>query len=204
RQRAARGAVGHAHRADRAAGADRPAHGAVLQGSARAAGAAPREAGAQGGRAQACTQGRRRVDSPTPRPRPASEPRRAPDAPHGADSRAIRTASRSPASPVPNRSLSGGIWCVAALLLVLALPARAYDPALRWYTLRTPHLVVHYHDGLAPLAQRAARDLELAHALLVPAMGHAPRRKVQVVISDDTDSANGSATAYLRPTIRLF
>lgn len=100
--------------------------------------------------------------------------------------------------------MSGGIWCVAALLLVLALPARAYDPALRWYTLRTPNFVVHYHDGLAHFAQRAARDLELAHALLVPAMGHAPRRKVQVVISDDTDSANGSATAYLRPTIRLF
>ncbi|MFN7135021.1 MAG: hypothetical protein ACK4N5_23295, partial [Myxococcales bacterium] len=95
----------------------------------------------------------------------------------------------------------------AALLGALALlpsAAHAYDPALRWYALRTEHFDVTFHEGLAHFAQRAAKDLEAAHALLVPAMGHAPSRRVLVVISDDTDFANGSATAYLRPTMRLF
>ncbi len=98
-------------------------------------------------------------------------------------------------------------WLALALTSAALLsPARArgYDPALRWYSVDTEHFVVNYHEGLAELAQRAARALEAAHQRLVPLLGHAPRERVQVVVSDASDDANGSATAYLRPTMELF
>lgn len=92
----------------------------------------------------------------------------------------------------------------AAALLLLALPAAGYDPRLEWQTVQTPHFLVHYHDGLGELAQRAARALEAAHARLVPRLGAPPEGRLHVVLSDETDAANGSATTWLRPTMHLL
>lgn len=100
------------------------------------------------------------------------------------------------------RSAARGLLAAAAL----ALPALAqgYDPALRWYTLDTEHFAVNYHEGLGELAQRAARALEEAHRRLAPLLGRSPRQRVQVVLSDASDQANGSASAFLRPVIELY
>jgi hypothetical protein len=92
------------------------------------------------------------------------------------------------------------------LLLLTLLPrtAAAYDPALGWHTVETPHFVLSYHDGLGLLAQKAARALEAAHQRLVLPLGHLPSERVQVVLTDETDSANGSASAFMRPEIHLL
>ena len=94
------------------------------------------------------------------------------------------------------------------LALLLAAPLRAaaqpYDPAYRWRTLDTPHFQVHYHQGLEALAQRAAREAERAHARLAPLLGHSPAQRTQLVLSDDSDSANGSATPVPYNTIRVY
>lgn len=98
-------------------------------------------------------------------------------------------------------------WLALALTsaaLLSPASARGYDPALRWYSIDTEHFVVNYHQGLSELAQRAARALEAAHQRLAPLLGHAPKERVQVVLSDASDDANGSATAFLRPTMELF
>ncbi len=94
---------------------------------------------------------------------------------------------------------------LALLLLEPALaPAQPYDPDFRWQTLETPHFQVHYHQGLGALAQRAAREAERAHARLAPLLGHSPSQRTQLVLSDDTDSANGSATPVPYNTIRIY
>ena len=57
-----------------------------------------------------------------------------------------------------NRRAGGAraaILFLAALALV-AKPAHAGDPYLRWYTIETPHFRVHFHGGLEDLAQRTA------------------------------------------------
>lgn len=94
------------------------------------------------------------------------------------------------------------------LLLVLALalpaPGDAATPGRRWRTMETPHFLLHFHEGLYPLALRAARSLEDAHGRLVPLLGAEPRRRTEVVLADDTDDANGWATASLRPQITLL
>ena len=102
---------------------------------------------------------------------------------------------RRPPHTLPVRRLAASALLVAA---ILAVPprARAGDPAWRWFTIETPHFRVHFyrsprHD-LAPLARRAARLAERAHAALAPAMGHAPRAR-------PTSSSPTTATA---PTAR--
>jgi Tol biopolymer transport system component len=95
---------------------------------------------------------------------------------------------------------------LAALLAALAPAsgaAQPYDPAYRWRTLDTPHFRVHFHQGEEALAQRVARAAERAHTALTPLLGYAPRR-TEVVLSDDADDANGSATPLPYNTLRLY
>jgi hypothetical protein len=98
---------------------------------------------------------------------------------------------------------------VAALLTGLALGlsasvAAAGDPQLRWYTLETPHFRVTYHDGLEPVAQRAGAIAERAYTQLRGPLGQTPSEIVEIIITDDTDFANGSAGAVPYDAIRLY
>ena len=98
-----------------------------------------------------------------------------------------------------------GRACLAALLLLAAAPAAAqYDPSFRWRTVGTPHFRVHFHEGEEALAGRVAAAAERAHARLTPLLGYAPPEPTHLVLSDDVDDANGSATPLPRNTIRLY
>lgn len=103
----------------------------------------------------------------------------------------------------------------AALALVLALTfgsaARADDASKIWRTIDTPHFHIVYYvyaggRGEEKVAQRLAVVAEQGHALLTRYLGPglSKRRKTWVVITDDTDDYNGSATVYPYPLIRLF
>ena len=96
---------------------------------------------------------------------------------------------------------------VAVTALVIAcwsLPVRAGDPYLEWYTLSTPHFRIHYHSGLDQIAQETANLVESVHTRLAPRLGWQPRELTHILLSDDTDSANGSATALPYNQVRLF
>lgn len=99
-----------------------------------------------------------------------------------------------------------GLAVAATAALALAAPAAAqlYDPAYRFRTLETDHFRVHFHQGEEALAQEVARTAERAHAVLAPRLGHAPAGRTEVVLSDDTDDANGLTTPYPYNTIRLY
>ncbi|HEX9242880.1 MAG TPA: BamA/TamA family outer membrane protein [Anaeromyxobacter sp.] len=94
---------------------------------------------------------------------------------------------------------------LAAVLLLAAAGVRAqpYDPAFRWRTLETPHFRIHYHQGEEAISQVVAREAERAHALLSPRLGYSAPL-TQIVLSDDQDDTNGSASAFFYDTIRLF
>ncbi|HEY6557053.1 MAG TPA: BamA/TamA family outer membrane protein [Polyangiaceae bacterium] len=93
---------------------------------------------------------------------------------------------------------------VAACVLAFGRSARAGDPYLDWYTLETPRFRVHYHSGLERVAQRVANLAEVIHARLSPQLDWTPTELTQIVVTDYTDAANGSATALPYNTIRLF
>lgn len=89
-------------------------------------------------------------------------------------------------------------------LLASAGVANAGDPYLDWFTVTTPHFRVHYHSGLDHLAQRTAAIAERAHERLTPELGWTPHQVTDLVLSDDSDSANGSAQTLPYNIIRLF
>jgi len=95
---------------------------------------------------------------------------------------------------------------VALSLAVLsgARTAAAGDPYLEWFTIPTPHFRVTFHGGLEEQAQRTATLLEVIHERLTPQLGWRPSEVTEVVLSDVTDSANGSATALPYNAVRLF
>lgn len=87
------------------------------------------------------------------------------------------------------------------LLLLLALPAHAQlSPDADWRTIRTEHFRVHFVPELERLARRAAAVAETAYVQLARELVP-PRGLVDLVISDDADFSNGSATPF--PTNRI-
>jgi hypothetical protein len=107
---------------------------------------------------------------------------------------------------------SRGLRASCAIAFVCALggtltagPVHAAgDPRLEWRTKETEHFRVHYYSGEERVAERVARIAEDVHRELVPALASDPGRPVDVVITDDSDSANGSATAFPYDLIRLY
>lgn len=98
-----------------------------------------------------------------------------------------------------------GLAAALATTLALAAPtARAGDPYLEWFTIPTPHFRVSYHGGLEEPAQRVATLLEAIHVRLTPQLGWVPSEVTEVVLTDMTDGANGSATALPYNAVRLF
>lgn len=93
---------------------------------------------------------------------------------------------------------------LGALGTALPVQAQPRDPELTWRTIDTPHFTIHYHVPLGVLARRVAVVAERAHQTLSEVMGYTANRRTHIVLSDETDSANGSAIAIPYNVIRLF
>ncbi len=63
---------------------------------------------------------------------------------------------------------------------------------------------MHYYKGLEPIAERVADVLEGLYPQMTAELGWAPTQVTEVVLTDGTDSANGSATALPYDEVRLF
>ena len=94
--------------------------------------------------------------------------------------------------------------CFCAALGVAALigtPLTAQvAPNKSYFTITTPHFHVHFTRATEAIARRVAADAERAYAQLASEL-HAPRGPIDVVVSDDADFSNGSATPF--PTNRI-
>lgn len=95
-----------------------------------------------------------------------------------------------------------------AVCASVGTPARATgqirDPLLEWRTVHTEHFDIHYHDPLAMVARRVARIAERTNSTLSEIFGFQPTERVQIVLSDDSNLANGSATALPYDTLRIY
>jgi hypothetical protein len=74
----------------------------------------------------------------------------------------------------------------------------AGDPRLLWKTIETQHFRVTFYSTEEEIAERVATLAEAIHTRLVPAVGWTPHEKTELLVGDQTDSANGlsSATPY--------
>ncbi len=94
--------------------------------------------------------------------------------------------------------------CVALAIALTGDARAANDPNLVWHTLDTPHFRISYYSGEAELAQKVADLAESIHARLSPILGWAPAEKVEISLTDQTDSANGITSTLPYNSIRLF
>jgi hypothetical protein len=90
----------------------------------------------------------------------------------------------------------------AVLILASSLDAQV-NPTLAWRTIRTPHFYFHFTPELEHVARRAATDAESAYVKLSAHL-HPPRGPIDVVISDDFDFTNGSATPFPSNRIVIY
>ncbi len=83
------------------------------------------------------------------------------------------------------------------------IPLAAQDPTGHWRTLETAHFNVHVREDYRDVGVRAAGEAEQAWrelaAILPP-----PERRIELVIADNVDDANGFATTYPLPHIVVY
>jgi Tol biopolymer transport system component len=92
------------------------------------------------------------------------------------------------------------------LAIGLALGARtegaSYPPDLRFQTLATPRVSVHFQEGFEPAARTAAAlAQEILTRLEARYRVHVPR--VEIVLSDTRDDPNGNASVFPYPLVRV-
>ena len=92
--------------------------------------------------------------------------------------------------------------CVVSFLFASDASAQFGVPFAKYRTFETSHFILTFEVGLDDYAQRAAARAEAAYALLARAYGSIPRGKIRLVIVDQGDVFNGSATPS--PTNRVI
>ncbi|WP_437674338.1 BamA/TamA family outer membrane protein [Sorangium sp. So ce131] len=94
---------------------------------------------------------------------------------------------------------------LALLALLAPRPARATgDPDLAFWTFETDHFRVHHPQGLAPIAARVASLAEAIYGRVEHSLGYAPSERTEIVITDDSEIANGSASTLPYNAMRLL
>ena len=77
-----------------------------------------------------------------------------------------------------------------------AIAAVTHDSVLTWHTLRGEHFTVHYHDGAEARAREVMAIAERVHARLTPVFGWTPKEPTEIVVSDEFDLSQGSASPF--------
>src|SRR5262245_60903823 len=93
------------------------------------------------------------------------------------------------------------------LLPLLALaPAHAAssDPDLKWRTITTEHFQIHFHQGIEQVADEFSTVAEEVFATMTTELQWTPKSRVNLVLIDRTDDANGFATAIPYDAITIY
>ncbi|HTL11002.1 MAG TPA: hypothetical protein VL588_00860 [Bdellovibrionota bacterium] len=106
------------------------------------------------------------------------------------------------------------LLCLLALAWTATLPPTAeasyfgdtlgISPYKSWKTLATPRFDIHYTAGLEETAKKTAQYLEEAHAVLKESLFWEPHHRVQILLLDNSDAANGSSGPVVRFGITLY
>ena len=102
----------------------------------------------------------------------------------------------------PGAARAALLACVILFLAAIDANAQFGVPFARYRTFETPHFILTFEAGLEDYARRAAARAEAAHPRLARAYGWTPRGKIRLVIVDQGDLFNGSATPA--PTNRII
>lgn len=85
--------------------------------------------------------------------------------------------------------------CLFALLF-MSTSLWAVDPWQDWKTLESEHFRIHFYPDEEALAHKTVAIAERLHAELTTKYQWSPREKTEVVLTDHTDLANGTANPF--------
>ena len=106
---------------------------------------------------------------------------------------------------VGRHSLLLGLVGIAALVRPSTTEgAGPYDPKVPYRTITTPHFYVSFPDGFGEIAIRTARLAEDAWPYFVERYRWEPKGRITILLNDQSDLANGSATVVPNKVITLF
>ncbi|MFQ5559938.1 MAG: peptidase S9, partial [Nitrospinota bacterium] len=77
------------------------------------------------------------------------------------------------------------------------------DGRFRFSTVETDHFTIHFHQGLERLARRTGHLAEVYHSVLTDIFRWTPKEKTQIVLLDNSDFSNASATIIPYNMIRI-
>lgn len=114
--------------------------------------------------------------------------------------------ARGPSSRGPRLLRAAAkLAALAALCALLPSTARASaEPLQAWRTLRTECCDIHYPADIEEKARRVAGHADGAVAVTSALVGSPPSERLQIVLSDATDSFNGFATVLPYNLVHLF
>ena len=79
-----------------------------------------------------------------------------------------------------------------------------YATNLNWNTIETQHFLIHYHTGLEPAANEISSMTRQIHEDVTQYFNWVPRKKTHIVLSDQSENPNGSASVFPNNRIELF
>ncbi|WP_324717199.1 hypothetical protein U7230_02640 [Carboxydochorda subterranea] len=109
--------------------------------------------------------------------------------------------------PRLSRSVLFARLALSMVILAVTMAAPFAGPAQageRWWTLETPHFLIHFPDGYEPLARQVAEVAERVHPVVSARVGHTLAAKTHVVLQDVLDGANAFTQPALYNQISLF
>lgn len=98
----------------------------------------------------------------------------------------------------------GALLALATLWIPSLGSAQVQDRRIEWLQIESEHCRVSYPEPLGLLARRAAYLCDRSFDRLTTLLDHEPEDRVEVVLTDDSDSANGSASSLPFNFMRLF
>lgn len=102
------------------------------------------------------------------------------------------------------RAAAAVLACAMLLGAPAARAATIYDPEVSYFTLTTPHFYVMYPAGYDHIALRAGRIAEGIIPRIERRYGWTPDGRIAIVINDQTDFANGSATIVPSKVVTVY
>ncbi|MDZ7370036.1 MAG: hypothetical protein ONB12_02575 [candidate division KSB1 bacterium] len=93
-------------------------------------------------------------------------------------------------------------WTVLSVVFLLYARPVLYGqeinvhPELQWFTIKTEHFEIHYHEGAERTARAAAKIAEEIYGPITHFYGWRPDGTIHFIIKDHDDNSNGAAFYY--------
>ncbi len=84
-----------------------------------------------------------------------------------------------------------------------AQAALSHEQSLTWQTLTSANFELHFHNGEQALAEKSLNIAERVLTDLQPTFDWIPKKRIEIILSDEFDASNGFVIAPYLPTLRI-